>query len=102
MKTKYYDLKRNTGYYDLFVINREGRKKYRDDSFGKSLIKMNKRFPNFNEYKDIDNGIYRIENFSKDNMYINLNLNDNTLYLKEKNKLITDKFEIKSKKMEII
>ena len=28
-------------------------------------------------------------------MYINLNLNDNTLYLNEKNKWITDIFEIK-------
>jgi len=71
MKTKYYDLKRNYGYYDLFVINREGRKNIEMVDFGKSLIKMNKRSPIFNKYKkiDIDNGIYRIEKFSKDNMY---------------------------------
>ena len=35
MKTKYYDLKRNYGYYDLFVINRGGRKKYSEEDFGK-------------------------------------------------------------------
>ena len=31
-------------------------------------------------------------------MYINLNINDNQLYLKEKNDSITDKFEIKYQK----
>jgi len=34
MKTKYYDLKRNYGNYDLFV-----RKKYNEGDFGKNLIK---------------------------------------------------------------
>ena len=96
MKTKYYDLKRNYGYYDLFVINRGGRKKYKYEDFGKSLIKMNKRFPIFNKYekRDIDDGIYKIENFYKSNMYINLNLNDNQLYLKENNNSLIE-FEIK-------
>ena len=67
MKTKYYDLKRNYGYYDLFVINRGGRKKYKYEDFGKSLIKMNKRFPLFNKYerKDIEDATYQINHFSK-------------------------------------
>ena len=97
MKTKYYDLKRNYGDYDLFVINRGGRKKYSYGDFGKSLIKMNKRFPFLNKYekRDIDDGIYKFQNFFKDNMYVNLNLTDNQLYLKEKNASITDTFEIK-------
>ena len=97
MKAKYYDLKRNYGYYDLFVINRGGRKKYNYGDLGKSLIKMNKRFPRFNKYerRDIEDGIYKIENFLKNNMYINLNLTANQLYLKEKKKSINDIFEIK-------
>ena len=58
---------------------------------------MNNRFPIFNKYemKDIDDGYYKIENFFKTNIYINLNLNDNQLYLKEKNESKTEKFEIK-------
>ena len=60
---------------------------------------MNNRFPIFNKYekKDIDDGNYKIENFLKTNIYINLNLNDNQLYLKEKNESKTKKFEIKFK-----
>ena len=56
MMTKYYHLKRNQGDYDIFVINRGGRKKYSEGDFDKSLIKMNKRFPFFHKYekKDID------------------------------------------------
>ena len=97
LKTKYYDLKRNYGYYDLFVINRGGRKKYKQGDFGKSLIKMNNRFPIFNKYekKDIEDGYYKIENYFNSNMYINLNPNENQLYLKEKNGTINDTFEIK-------
>ncbi len=96
MKTKYYDLKKNYGYYDLFVINKEGNKNYTYEDFGKSLIKMNKRFPFINKYekRDIDDGIYKIENFFKSNMYINLNLTDNQLYLKENNDSLNE-FEIK-------
>ena len=86
MKTKYNDLKRNYGNYDLFVINRGDRKKYNEGDFGKSLIKMNNRNPIFNKYekKDIDDGYYKIENFFKNNMYIIFNINDNQLYLKKK------------------
>ena len=100
MRTKYYDLKRNYGNYDLFVINKEGNKNYTYEDFGKSLIKMNKRFPFINKYekRDIDDGIYKIENFFKSNMYINLNLTDNQLYLKEKNDSRIDTFEIKYQK----
>ena len=100
MRTKYYDLKRNYGNYDLFVINRGGRKNYSYEDFGKSLIKMNKRFPFINNYekRDIDDGIYKLEHFFKENMYINLNLTDNQLYLKEKNDSRIDTFEIKYQK----
>jgi len=58
---------------------------------------MNNRFPilNKHEKKDIDDGYYKIENFFKTNIYINLNLNNNQLYLKEKNYSINDIFEIK-------
>jgi hypothetical protein len=96
MKTKYYDLKKNYGNYDLFVINKEGGKNYTYEDFGKSLIKMNKRFPFSNKYekRDIDDGIYKIENFFKSNIYINLNLTDNQLYLKENNDSLNE-FEIK-------
>ena len=86
MKNKYYDLKRNYGYYDLFDINRGGRKKYTIGDFGKILIKMNKRFPFFNKYekRDIEDGIYKIKNYYKENMYINLNIIYDKLYLKYK------------------
>ena len=100
MNTKYYDLKGNYGNYDLFVINKGGSKKYTYEDLGNSLIKMNKRFPFFNKYEksDINDGIYKIENFFKENMYINVNFNDNKLYLKEKNDSINDMFEIKHQK----
>ena len=52
---------------------------------------MNKRFPVFNKYekRDIEDWIYKIENYFKDNMYINLNITDKQLYLKEKKNSIT-------------
>ena len=46
------------------------------------------------EKRDIEDGIYKIENFFKSNMYINLNLTDNQLYLKENNDSLNE-FEIK-------
>ena len=39
MKTKYYDLKRNYGNYDLFIIKRGGRKKTVKEILLKVLLK---------------------------------------------------------------
>ena len=80
--------------YLLFI--EEVRKKYKYEDFGKSLIKMNKRFPLFNKYerKDIEDATYQINHFFKDNIYIILNDINNKLYL-NKNDSITDMFEIK-------
>ena len=78
MKTKYYDLKRNYGDYDLFVINRGGRKNIFIEILKKDLIKINKRFQIFNKYekREIKDGIYKINTFFKVNLFINLNFNE--------------------------
>jgi len=39
MKTKYYDLKRNYDYYDLFEINRGGKKNIVREIKEKALLK---------------------------------------------------------------
>ena len=62
----------------------------------KALLKLIKRFPFFNKYEKryIDDGIYEIKNFFKDNMYLNLISNENELFLKDKNYSIMTDLEL--------
>ncbi len=54
---------------------------------------MNNRFPVFTHMKEgYRRWTYSIENYFKNNFYINLNLTNNQLYLKEKKDSITDTF----------
>ena len=75
MDTKYYDIRKNYGNNNLFVVNRGGQKKYHLRDLGKSIIKMNKKFPFPNKYEkiDVNNGFYILETAVNQNMNLNLN-----------------------------
>ena len=78
MNSKFFDIMDTPEWYDLFVINKSGEKKYKDEDFGKSLIYLNYIFPKSSKYEKINriDLIYFIETALNEDKIINFKYNE--------------------------
>jgi len=86
MNSNFFDIMDKPQQYDLFVINKSGDKKYKNEDYVKSLIYLNFMFPKPTKYEKINriDGIYFIETALKKDKIINYKYNEikNKTYLR--------------------